>query len=283
MSANISNAYVEFFDAQVHIKYQDKGNLLRGTTRSRSNVVGDTVKYPVYGGAVASPRAYASNVTPMSPSVNQVSLTMQDWEASDYTDIFTQQKVNFDEITELAQIAAMAIGRTHDQMIINALTASGTANTIPDGGDNLTFEKCLQVNQYFNGIGVPHGDRYMIISASGEASLLQSDRITNNFFVNNMVLQNGTIDGQSLLGLKFIVIPDFTHAGQTFGLPKVGDIRTCYAFHREAIGFAAGIDQRTDINYIPEKLSWLVSVIFSANAVAIDALGIVSIACDETA
>jgi hypothetical protein len=38
---------------------------------------------------------------------------------------------------------------------------------------------------------------------------------------------------------------------------------------------------RTEINYIPEKTSWLVNEVFSANTVAIDAEGIVQITCRE--
>lgn len=283
MSQNISNLWIEYFDAQVKTKYQNEGFRLRGTTRTRTGVVGDTVHFPVYSGAVASPRIYRSDITPMSPTTQSVSVSMQDWVAGDYTDVFEQQKVNFDEVSELAKIANMAIGRQNDQMIINAAALSGTSNTIPDGGDNLTFEKVLQAGMYLNENGVPEEDRYLLLSASAQMSLLQSDRITNQFYVNNMVLQRGTLHRQSLLGFTFIVIPDFVYAGQTYGLPKVGDIRTCLAYHEQALGYAEGIAPRTEVNYIPQKTSWLAAVLLSANAVAIDATGIVTIDCDETA
>jgi hypothetical protein len=38
---------------------------------------------------------------------------------------------------------------------------------------------------------------------------------------------------------------------------------------------------RSEINYIPEKTSWLVSSMLSAGAVSIDAGGIVEITCRE--
>jgi hypothetical protein len=49
-----------------------------------------------------------------------------------------------------------------------------------------------------------------------------------------------------------------------------------------AVGYGEGIGMRTEINYIPEKTSWLVNEVFSAGAITIDAEGIVQITCRET-
>jgi hypothetical protein len=58
--------------------------------------------------------------------------------------------------------------------------------------------------------------------------------------------------------------------------------RTCFAFHRDAIGYAEGIAPRTEVNYIPEKTSFLVNSLFSAGAITIDAEGIVQITARES-
>lgn len=284
MSQFVDQAYVRLYDDLVKLVYQGEGNQLRNTIRTKTDVVGSTVQFVVYGKGNASPRIYRSPVQPMSPSIATPVATLTDWVAADYTDIFEQQKINYNEIEELSKVAAYAIGRTHDQLIIDdGLVGSGTTNIIPDGGDNLTFEKVLQVNQYFNDIGVPPGDRFIAISASAEASLMESDQLTNKFFVNNMVIQQGTFNHQMLAGLNFIVVPTTTVDGQTYGLPKVGNIRSNFAWHKQAVGFALGLDQRTQINYIPQMLSWLTATILSAGAVAIDATGIVEVQCDESA
>jgi hypothetical protein len=44
---------------------------------------------------------------------------------------------------------------------------------------------------------------------------------------------------------------------------------------------AESLGIRSEINYIPEKTSFLVASMFSAGAVAIDAGGIVEITCTE--
>ena len=45
---------------------------------------------------------------------------------------------------------------------------------------------------------------------------------------------------------------------------------------------AEGISPKTEINYVPEKTSFLVASMFSAGAVAIDDDGIVKITCRES-
>ena len=120
-------------------------------------------------------------------------------------------------------------------------------------------------------------------TASGQASLLTDDRFTSKFYTQNMLVENGSLTGKMFLGMRFIVIPDYQRNGQIFGLPKTGNIRSSFAYHKEAIGMGIGIDQRTMVDWIPEKTSWLVNTIFSANATAIDPIGIVQIDTDESA
>ena len=55
-----------------------------------------------------------------------------------------------------------------------------------------------------------------------------------------------------------------------------------YAYHMDAVGMAVGIDQKTEINYVPEKTSFLVNGMMKAGAVAIDTTGIVKVQATET-
>jgi hypothetical protein len=57
--------------------------------------------------------------------------------------------------------------------------------------------------------------------------------------------------------------------------------RTFFAWHKDAIGYAEGIGLKTEINYVPEKASWLTNVLLSAGAAAVDAEGIVILTARE--
>ena len=64
------------------------------------------------------------------------------------------------------------------------------------------------------------------------------------------------------------------------GVPKPST-RSAFAWHKDSVGYAESMSQKSEVNYIPEKTSFLVSSMFSAGAVAIDDEGIVKISCTE--
>jgi hypothetical protein len=103
------------------------------------------------------------------------------------------------------------------------------------------------------------------------ASLLGETSVTSTDFNTVRALVSGEVN--TFLGFTFHTIGDREEGG----LPVATSERKLWAFHRDAIGYAEGIAPRTEINYVPEKTSWLVNALFSAGAVAIDAEGIVEI------
>src|SRR6056297_65904 len=129
MAINLSTAFVTLFDAEVKQAYQAQA-VLRGAVRLRSGVEGATYKFPKIGRGVAQVRVPQTDVSPLNVEYGQVTVTLEDYIAAEYSDIFMQQKVNFDERAELVQVVSNAIGRRQDQLILDALSASSTSLTI---------------------------------------------------------------------------------------------------------------------------------------------------------
>lgn len=280
MSMSLSNAFVTLFDAEVKQAYQGKAMLV-GAVRQRRGVEGSTVKFPKVGRGVATPRVGQTDVTPLNVGFSNVTLTLEDWIAAEYSDIFSQQKVNFDERSELVQVLGNAIGRRQDQLVLNALASSGTSLTVGNdvGGTdtNMNVAKLRQAKGLMDKNNVPPTDRGIIIHSNGLQSLLAETAVTSSDFNTVKALVNGELD--TFLGFKFHVIGDRTEGG----LAIDGSLdRTCFAFHKDAIGYGEGIAPKTEINYIPEKTSFLVASMFSAGATTIDAEGIVSIVARES-
>ena len=146
MAIGISNAFVQLFDAEVHQAYQG-ARALAGVTRERTNVEGNQVKFPKIGKGTATVRVPQADVTPLNVTYSQVTATMSDFIAAEYSDIFQQQKVNFDERRELVQVVGNAIGRRMDQLVIDALNAASSpstvATTVGGSGTNLNLAKLL--------------------------------------------------------------------------------------------------------------------------------------------
>jgi hypothetical protein len=272
--STLSPAFVTLFDAEVKQAYQAKAMLV-GAVRQRRGVEGSTVKFPKVGKGIATVRVPQSDVTPLNVSFSQVTATLQDWNAAEYADIFNQAKVNFDERQELVQVVANAIGRRQDQIILDALAGSSTANVVDEneGGTDtgLNVAKLRAAKRLLDKNNVPMDNRHMIIHANSLASLLAETAVTSADFNTVRALVSGELN--TFLGFTFHTIGDRAEGG----LPIASSERKLWAFHRDAVGYAEGIAPRTEINYIPEKTSFLVNAVFSAGAIAIDAEGIVEV------
>ena len=274
MAVSLSNAFVTLFDAEVKQAYQGVPKLVPAV-RQRRGVEGSTVKFPKVGKGIATARVPQSDVTPMNVGFSTVTCTLSDWNAAEYSDIFSQAKVNFDERNELVKVVANAIGRRQDQLILDALANSSTSLSVTEdeGGTDtgLNVAKLRAAKKALDKNNVPMDNRHIIIHANSLSSLLSETAVTSTDFNTVRALVSGELN--TFLGFTFHTIGDRAEGG----LPIASSERKLWAFHRDAIGYAEGIAPRTEINYIPEKTSWLVNAVFSAGAIAIDAEGIVEI------
>ncbi len=282
MSTNLSPAFVQLFEAEVHQAYQAAA-VLRGAARMRTGVIGDTVKFPKVGKGQASIRVPQTDVVPINAAFSQISVTLSDYVASEYSDIFNQQKVNFDERQELAQVVGNAIGRREDQILIDALEAASAGTTVAKtvvtsgsaASSNLNVGKIIAAKKGLDAANVPPTDRHFVVHANNLAGLLSDERAISSDFQTLQALVQGNIN--QMMGFTFHIVGDRDEGG----LPLSGSDRTCFAFHRSSLGCAVGIAPKTEINYIPEKTSFLVTSMLSMGAAAIDVEGIVDVVCAE--
>tara|TARA_R100001443_G_scaffold48688_1_gene61101 strand:- start:2247 stop:3098 length:852 start_codon:yes stop_codon:yes gene_type:complete len=283
MSTNLSPAFVQLFEAEVHQAYQAAAQL-RGTARMRTGVVGDTVKFPKVGKGQASVRSPQTDVVPINGAFSQVSVSLTDYVASEYSDVFNQAKVNFDERQELAQLVGNAIGRREDQIIIDALNSASAGSTVAKtvvtsgsaAASNLNIGKIIAAKKALDALNVPATDRHFVIHANNLAGLLGDERAVSGDYQQLQALVGGQIN--TMMGFTFHMVGDRDEGG----LPKSSNDRTCFAFHRSALGCAVGIAPKTEINYVPEKTSFLITAMLSMGAGAIDVEGIVDVVCDES-
>jgi len=282
MSRNLTQNQINSFDARVKAAYEN-GGMLRRTVEIADNVVGATHRFNKIGKGLATRRIDQTDVIPMNIIHGNATATLEDWNAAEYTGIFNQQKVNYKEQDKLAGIIANAIGRREDQLILDALDAAATSlvvDTDVGGADTgLNTAKLRRAARLMTAKGVPRGkgERTMVISAEGLEQLLGDPDATTSDKNVIKALYDGEIS--HWVGFDFIVMEDRDEGG----LPKAGAVRTNFAYHKAAIGLAIGINMRTEVNYIPQKTSWLANGIFSAGSVAIDADGIVEIESTEAA
>jgi len=284
MSLQLSNAASTQFDSEVKHAYQGMGKLL-GTVTTRNAVVGDTYKFERMGKGLATERtAPSSDVTPMDITHIRPTATLTDWEAPEYTDIYNKAEVNFDEVQQLAQTISKALARRRDQFCIDAMVA-GTYSATPAAGEggqvavgltNLTVDKLRAAQKYFDDNEIDESERFIVATSSQKASLLAETEVTSSDYANVKALVNGDVN--TFLGFNF----KWIGVRGEGGLPKTGDNRSVFAYHKSAVGEAIGIEMKTRVDYVPQKSSWLSNGILKGGATIIDNEGIVEIICDET-
>jgi len=284
--ATISPAFVTLFDAEVKQAYQ-AARALAGIVREKSAQGANIVKFPKLGKGVASVRTPQADVSPMNTAYSLASATMTDFIAAEYSDLFDQSHVNFNDRSELVTAVGNAIGRRMDQVAIDALdaaTAIAVANTVAEDGSSgsasdLNTGKIRAAKKALDANNVPPEDRCLLIHANNLSSLLAQTSATSSDFNTIRTLVDGSLS--TWLGFNVITIGDRDEGGLT----KDGSSdRSTYAFHKNAVGLGMSMNQRTEVNYVPEKVSWLVSSMFGAGAIAIEdgaTGGIVKITCRE--
>jgi hypothetical protein len=252
-------------------------SLLRDTVTVRNNVIGDTYKFRAMGKGLANQKATSADVDPMDVAHSLITATLQNWNAPEYTDIFDQAEVNFDEKQELATTIAGALGRRLDQLVIDAMDAA-SPTAVGVGTTGLLATDLIDAKVELVKQGVGSGDLYCAINAAGLAGLLADEKTTSADYQAVKALVNGEIN--TFAGFNVVVIED--RAGNEGGLTIASDVVSAYAYSKEAIGLAVGIDMKTSIDYVPQKTSFLCNGMLKAGAAVRDAAGLVEINYDAT-
>ena len=269
MSANLSSVASIEFDSMVKHAYAQKG-LLKPAVTIRNNVVGDSYKFRNMGKGLANQKATSADVVPMGVTYDFAVANLANWNAPEYTDIFDQAEVNFDEKQELADTIAGALGRRSDQLVIDAMDAV-SPTTIAHGSAALTMAKVIEAQVALRGQGVPNSNLFAAVNSAGLGGLLKDEKATSSDYQSVKALVSGDVN--SLAGFQFVVLDDRAEGGLTVTTNTVDS----YFFNREAVGLAIGIDMKTSVDWVAQKTSWLCNGMLKAGSVVRDVDGIVKV------
>jgi hypothetical protein len=284
MSKFLSAVAVTEFDSMVKQAYQGMG-MLRPTVTQRNNVVADTYKFRRMGKGLANQKSTSDLVTPMNVEHELITCTLANWNAPEYTDMFDAAEVNFDEKQELAETVAGALGRRDDQIIIDALDASTpltstVLTSVGGAASNLNMAKIIaaKVELKKQGVNTRQGGQFhAVIEAGGLSGLLKDELITSSDYQAIKALVNGEVN--TLAGFNFHIIEDRVEGGLT----EAANVVDSYFYHTQAVGLATGIAPKTEINWIPERTSWLTNGMLKSGAVVRDSGGLVKVQYTKTA
>ncbi len=274
MTMTIDSTFQTYYDAEVKRAYGDKG-LLRNTVKLKTNVTGDKVDFRKKGKGLATLHVPNSDRTIMNAEFSKVTATMSDWDAYDFVDKFDVKKINYDAVSELAEVAGDALGLRIDQIVIDAISSGYDSTNMKFGTTNvaLTVATLISAVTALKKNGVPSENLTFIHDAGQLSDLLQTTQVTSADYNSVRALVNGTVN--KFLGMDFICIASRDEGG--LPVDGAGTGVTGFIYHKDAVGLGLGMDIETEMSYIPEKGGWLVGGSFSAGAVVIDNKGIAGV------
>jgi len=276
MATSITNAFITQFEAEVHMAYQRMGSKLKNLSRTVNGVNGNTVKFQKVAKGSANTKARHAEVVAMDLDHSNVSATLTDYYAADYVDKLDELKVNIDERQVVANSAAYALGRKTDSVITSVMeNATKLANNSSGTGTGMNLGKAQAMMELFNTNDVPDDQqRYWVVGPKQWSDLINLDQFSRVEYVGEGELPYaGGMTAKRWLGFLW-----FVHSGlETSGSTD----RHTVAFHKSSIGMGIGSDVKTEVNYIPEKVSHLITSMLSIGGVLIDSDGIRIQKCAE--
>lgn len=275
MSTSIDQAFIKQFEREVHESYQRQGSKLKNTVRSITNVKGSSAVFQKVGKGTASTKSTHGMVPVMNLAHTNVECVLQDFYAGDWVDHLDELKTNIPERQVIASAGAYALGRKTDELIINALSEA-SVNVISDANTGLTKAKVLEAFETFGSSDIPDdGQRFAVIGWKQWSDLLQIEEFSSSDYIGAQNLPYSSMT-QAKMWLGTIWVP---HSG----LPiNASDIRSCFFYHKTALGHAAGSDVQSDITWHGDRAAHFVNNMMSQGSVLIDAEGVVVIQCDES-
>ena len=271
MSMSIDQAFVKQFEREVHGAYQRQGSKLRATVRVKNGVRGSSTVFQCVGKGAAGTKARHGLVPIMNVDFSTVEAQLVDYYAGEWVDALDELKTNIDERQVLANAGAYALGRKTDEIVIEAM--QGAEQVIGSAATGLTKEKVLEAFEVLGAADVPDdGQRFAIIGWKQWSDLLNLPEFANAEFAGDDQLPwRGT---QAKFWLGTLWMP---HSG----LPLEDGVRSCFWYHRSAIGHAVGQDVRTDVTWHGDRAAYFVCNMMSQGAALVDGSGVVMMPCLE--
>lgn len=276
MAWSIDTAFVQEFENRIHLQVAENPTAWRNAVRVRTGMRGKTYNVERLGNIELVNVAGRHADTPLTPMTHsRRRLTLSDRNAAELIDDLDEVKMLISPESDYATRFAQAYNRHVADIVIAALTgnsqavdASDTvttvalsqlavpvgsranagvgANVIANGGTGLTMAKLRQANRVMDLNFVPRdGNRYIAVSPWAIEDLLADSTVTSGDFSSLQALQYGTFpETATWMGFKWIISNQ---------LALAATVRTCIAWHKEAVVLAIARDFQTEIDKRPDK------------------------------
>lgn len=276
MSTSVPVSFAQLYTAEVKAAYQREGSFLRRMVRIRSDLNAERVYFPKLGTGHATSKARHADIVPMNLEHTRVFADMTDAYAPEYLDDLDMAKTNIASLRQdYANASAWALGRETDSRILTSAKvslAANTANEISQATSTFTLKDITTISKAMTNNDVPLDRRRVAVISPELMERMQNlKEVTSSDFTNQQILVSGT-EPMFWMGFNWMV-----HTGVSDFTDSTGKDVLGYFWHMPSMGLGVARDIQTSVDWVPEKVAWLVNSWMSMGAVAIDERGVFSL------
>jgi hypothetical protein len=269
VSQQIDKHFIEVFQQELFVAFQNKGGIIRPRSRRKTGVVGTGVYFPKIGTAPAAlPKTRHGKVPLLEIARDRVKCELQDFYGADLIDDMDELKTNVNERTATQDALVFSLNRTEDDLGLAALnTGDNSANSL--GADD-TWTSDAVPRAVLEAFGeqemIEGGNMHALISWKAWNALLAINSFVNADFGGDTAL---TSEGQKPKNYFGFAYAPYSR------LPLTSGARTNLFFNSRVLGVAVG----KEITPVTERLAQYdadqVMAKMSMGAVLIESKGVI--------
>ena len=311
MSVQIDTAFVKQFSENVRILQQQKMTRFRSAVRNES-ITGEEAFYDQLGSVAASKRTTRHGDTPLIDTPHsRRRVTTSTYEHADLIDNSDKVALLIDPASDYVRVFASAFGRATDDEIIVAFDA--TAATGKDGtgtaafnstastaggyeivaafsgaSEGLTTPKAMEAKRVLDAAENDSAEGYFFAGAAQQWHDLLTEEIIGGTnagmeFAPAAQANYGSAGRSGLVTGEINVYAGFQLIRSERLTVAAGDIRECFAWAKNSMMLATGIEPHARISERADK-SYSTQVFYEQNmgSTRLDEVGVVRALCDQS-
>lgn len=277
MPPTIDVAFVEEYNADVHLKFRQMGSRLMNMTR-KGTVQAKSVYWQVFGMLAAQQKTRNAQHTFLDPEHTRVKADMADWYVPTLIDDLDMLKLNIDEKQAHQSAHVAALSKKADQIVLDAMYAGRNATDLGNAANAFDYEHAMSVITTFNVNEVPDdGGRFCALHPYAWAQFLKVPEFVNADYVGQDQLPfKGGMSAKLWMGTLWFPLPNiYLGDGAGAGVAPTGALDTLnvannIAWHKSAVGHGINKEISTEWDWENTYSAWSAVSSMSAGAKVID-------------
>lgn len=258
----IDVAFIEEYNADVHLLFRQYGSRLMNTTR-KGSVQAKSVYWQRFGFVTAQNKTRNAEHAFQNPEHTRVKADMVDWYVPTLIDDLDLLKLNIDEKNAHARSHVAALGKKTDQIIIDTIYAGANSTKLGDATDPFTYDTAMEVLTTFQVNEVPDdGNRFCALHPYAWAQFLKVPEFANADYVGQDRLPfKGGMTAKFWMGTLWMPLPN-VHLGTGSGSSNpTGTVNTVnvannFCWHRSVVGHGTNAEIRTTWDWENTYSAW---------------------------